>query len=249
MGNETLFESWDQSTNSIVGRVSPFAHNLGASGLSLSFRNEESILGVSNSLYETFYYYSNFIDPNFQICLTSANLFGLVSIRFVNDDVLPFNHTAYSETLTNSFNSFINDPRVTSYNSTLTQIQLSQFNTSLNQISSLISSFSTSSSALQSELVTLKTMGKQSKNYDTRLRIANDKSMLIERSFTLQNGISGRPWFKNVIYSVSKQNGFGVQVFPGVMDAIAVSQPNFNSVILGFQQVNQALTATLNLLE
>lgn len=244
--NETLADSWDQNTY-LFRRVTPLYHLLGISGINMRFTNDEGVIGVLGSLYETQWYYENFIDPNFQYTLTTANIFGLVAVRLVNDDILPFNHTELGLVLKQSFNGFLTNPIVNNYNNSLTGTQQTQFLSFISQVQSLVLGFDSSLNALQSEIKTISNMGKQSKNYDNRLRNANDRSTWVEKSFTNRNGINGRSIFKNVIFSVDRATGFGPVLFPAVMDAI--NDNNFNNVVNAFQQVIETLTNSIYLLQ
>ncbi|KAG5547397.1 hypothetical protein RHGRI_013174 [Rhododendron griersonianum] len=53
-----------------------------------------------------------------------------------------------------------------------------------------------------------------------KVREWNDRLMMAERAFIDQDGLSGRPWSKHMIYAPSKHNNYGSKSFPGVDDAI-----------------------------
>jgi N-acetylated-alpha-linked acidic dipeptidase len=48
--------------------------------------------------------------------------------------------------------------------------------------------------------------------------------MMTERAFTDREGLSGRPWYKHLIYAPSLHDDYGAQVYPGVDDAIQMAE-------------------------
>ncbi|KAJ6362469.1 hypothetical protein OIU78_002803 [Salix suchowensis] len=53
-----------------------------------------------------------------------------------------------------------------------------------------------------------------------KVREINDRLMMAERAFTDAEGLSGRPWYKHLIYAPSKHDDYGSNYFPGIDDAI-----------------------------
>jgi N-acetylated-alpha-linked acidic dipeptidase len=48
--------------------------------------------------------------------------------------------------------------------------------------------------------------------------------MMTERAFTEREGLSGRPWYKHLIYGPSLHNGYGAEIYPGIDDAIQTAK-------------------------
>lgn len=62
-----------------------------------------------------------------------------------------------------------------------------------------------------------------------RLRAFNDRLMLVERAFLESEGLSGRPWFKHMLYSPPKDSSGKLFFFPGIADAISESKSSTNA--------------------
>ncbi|XP_060668475.1 probable glutamate carboxypeptidase LAMP1 isoform X3 [Ziziphus jujuba] len=53
-----------------------------------------------------------------------------------------------------------------------------------------------------------------------KVREVNDRLMMAERAFTDRDGLSGRSWYKHLVYGPSKHNEYGSKSFPAIDDAI-----------------------------
>jgi len=239
--NMTLGEEWNGKT-SWVGSGSddsPFFHHLGVSTISMSFDNSIGVPGVYHSLYETNYLMNQFVDPTFSICTTGAQIWGLVAIRLVNDDILVFNATEQASFVKNEYLAFRGLAFVQSWNNSLVGDQKVAFNAAIVALEKSLDKLSTVSNDLQKEIEQLKVIGRQGKNYEARLRVANDKVMGFDRAFTSKNGLKGREWYKHVLCAPGKATGYGSSSFPGMYDAIV--EKNFDNVISAISQINTAL--------
>jgi N-acetylated-alpha-linked acidic dipeptidase len=237
----TLAQAWT-TTPRYVGSGSddsPFFHHLGVSTISMGFKNAEiGAPGVYHSLYETEYYYSKLIDKDFDVALATAQIWGMVSLRLVGDDILPFNLTEQASALSSYYKSLFTNEVVKSYNETLNADDKKTFNDALTQTSSFLSSITKLSAETMVEAKTLLNIGRQSKNYESRARAVNDRFMNVERAMTNQNGLPGRQWYKHVICAPNSETGYGFEVFPALMDSIRAK--DLKSVLIAIDQINNA---------
>jgi len=239
--NMTLGEEWNGKT-SWVGSGSddsPFFHHLGVSTISMSFDNEIGVPGVYHSLYESNYLMNQFVDPQFQTCTTGAQIWGLTTIRLINDDVLYFNVTEQASFIKNEYQLFRGQSVVQAYNASLVGDQKVIFNAAIVNLEKSLDQLSVVSLDLSREMEQLRLIGRQGKNYEARLRVANDRAMGLERTFTSKNGLKGREWYKHVLCAPGKSTGYGFSSFPGVYDAIV--EKNFDNLISAISQINVAL--------
>jgi N-acetylated-alpha-linked acidic dipeptidase len=56
------------------------------------------------------------------------------------------------------------------------------------------------------------------------IRSLNGKLKLTERALTHADGLSGRPWFKHLIYAPGAYTGYGVKTIPGVREAMELKR-------------------------
>jgi len=78
---------------------SAFLQHAGIASLNLGFGGQSQSDGVYHSVYDDFYYYSTFIDPDFAYGRTLAQTIGTAVIRLADAELLPFDFTNLAETV------------------------------------------------------------------------------------------------------------------------------------------------------
>ncbi|HEX7418782.1 MAG TPA: M28 family peptidase, partial [Thermoanaerobaculia bacterium] len=76
----------------------PFLQHLGIAALNIGYSGEDGG-GSYHSIYDSFDHYVRFGDPNFDYGITQAKTVGRLMLRLANADVLPFEYTTMSDTL------------------------------------------------------------------------------------------------------------------------------------------------------
>jgi len=61
---------------------------------------------------------------------------------------------------------------------------------------------------------------------DLAQRAINDRLMLTERLFLSDQSLTGRPWYRHVIFTPSVNNSYASQAFPAIVDAIEGNNPD-----------------------
>src|SRR5215510_5447892 len=79
----------------------PFLQHLGVPSTDMGFNGD---YGVYHSAYDSFYWMDHFGDPGFVYHVAAAQLWGTLSMRLANADVLPFDYTDYARQLQEFFN-------------------------------------------------------------------------------------------------------------------------------------------------
>lgn len=248
-GNLTLAETWDQQAR-LLGSGSDytaFYHHLGVSSLDMSFKNNIGSPGVYHSLYETNRYYG-LVDPDGTICQTAATMMGLVTVRLAHDQILPFNLTELAMVVINSFDyTFNNNTLVVSYVNSLTGQDLINFNNSKNALQSKVTFFGAAAQTYANYIAAMSLQSGQFSQYSYMVRDVNDKLTNIDRAFTTQEGLQGRPWYKNVFVAPGLQTGYAPVVFPAIIDGIRAN--NLSAILLAFEQLIKAMEGAAQILE
>merc|ERR1711976_955770 len=65
------------------------------------------------------------------------------------------------------------------------------------------------------------------------LNMVNNALMIAERSMTDPEGLPNRPWYKYQVCAPGLYQGYGEQVFPGVMDSLSAGNPEDVKKYLG----------------
>lgn len=148
--------------------------------------------GVYHSTYDDIYWMSHFGDPTYEYHVACAQIWGLMTLRLVDSDVLPFNYSYYA----NSLDSY------------LTQIQalLKKYNHQMD-LSQLIQAIEEFTQAAM----------KADDNSDQKV---NDRLAFTEKQFLSANGLPRRPYYKHVIQGPGLYSGYAASVFPGLTQTI-----------------------------
>ncbi|XP_044349857.1 probable glutamate carboxypeptidase LAMP1 isoform X3 [Triticum aestivum] len=161
--------------------------------------------------------YSAFVQhigiPSVDMAIGSvASIWGLVALRLSDEEILPFNYSSYVQELENGAVDI--NKRVLGM-----PVNLSPLHKSIEQLNRAVLK-------VDSELQALQTwkFWSPSQNDPLRVRDLNDRLMMTERAFTEREGLSGRPWYKHMIYGPSLYNDYGAEVYPGVDDAIQTAK-------------------------
>ncbi|CAN6863774.1 unnamed protein product [Brassica oleracea] len=201
---QSIYESWIRSNNSgVIGRLgsgasdyASFVQHVGVPAVDMLFGGGYP---VYHSMYDDFTWMEKFGDPMFHRHVAIASVLGLVALRLADDEFLPFNYTSYASELKKSAED----------------LEKEMLGHSID-ISPLIKSIQDLSTAAQ-EINIEKEEGVKGA---LRVRELNDRLMMAERALTDRDGLSGRTWYKHLVYGPSKYDDYGSKSFPGVDDAI-----------------------------
>lgn len=217
--NETqcLYDLWMATGSSpLIGRLggggsdySAFVQHIGIPSVDMSIGSEYA---VYHSLYDDFIWMEKFGDPLFQRHVAAASMWGLVALRLSDEEILPFNYSNYVTALEDG--ALRINERVLGM-----PVGLSPLHKSIKEFRRAVLKVDSELKALQ----TWKIWAPWRKS-PLKVRDINDRLMMTERAFTEREGLSGRPWYKHLIYGPSLHNDYGAEVYPGVDDAIQTAK-------------------------
>ncbi|XP_059638260.1 probable glutamate carboxypeptidase LAMP1 [Cornus florida] len=212
--SQTIYESWVGSSNSpIIGRLggggsdyAAFVQHVGVPAADLSFGEGYA---VYHSMYDDFVWMMKFGDPMFHRHVAVANVWGLVALRLADEEFLPFNYLSYVNELQKSTEDLKGDVSDKG-------ISLIPLFKSIEELKKAATNINKQRKAIEEN----KGWASMWKNDPWKVRELNDRLMMAERAFTDRDGLTGRPWYKHLIYAPSKHNDYGSTSFPGIGDAI-----------------------------
>uniref|UniRef100_A0A0D9YET7 glutamate carboxypeptidase II n=1 Tax=Oryza glumipatula TaxID=40148 RepID=A0A0D9YET7_9ORYZ len=216
--NETqsLYDLWmasDSSSMIKIGRLggggsdySAFVQHIGIPSIDISMGSEYA---VYHSLYDDFVWMEKFGDPLFRRHVAVASMWGLVALRLSDEEILPFNYSTYAVEL---------EKGAIDINKRLLGVPVSS-----SPLQKSIAEFKRAALQMDSEMKTRKVWNPW-RNNPLKVRDLNERLMMTERAFTDREGLSGRPWYKHLIYAPSLHDDYGAQVYPGVDDAIQMAE-------------------------
>lgn len=216
-----------------------FLDHLGVASLNLGFGGEDGG-GIYHSVYDDFYWYTNFADTDFSYGRALSQTAGTAVIRLADSDILPFEFTNFAETI----RRYLDELKKLLKN---TQDQVKEKNRQIDEgvfaavddpkkptvlpkkaevpphlnfapLENAIEVLTRSADRYQEAVKKQSASKKPMKN--AALRSLNQQLIQSERKLTHPNGLPRRPWFKHLIYAPGFYTGYGVKTIPGVREAI-----------------------------
>ncbi|KAJ3672942.1 hypothetical protein LUZ60_006316 [Juncus effusus] len=227
--SQTVFDSWASSSGSpLIGRLggggtdfAAFVQHVGIPSVDMSFGNGYP---VYHSIYDDYLWMEKFGDPMFQRHIAAASIWGLVALRLADDEILPFDYDSYALALKSSTEEIEKDAIGIPVSFTPLYKSIELLNKSAFKINE------------QKKDLERKFWGLKLRKNQGKIRDLNDRLIMAERAFTDQDGLSGRKWYKHLIYGPSQNNDYGSKSFPGIDDAIeAVKKLNTTHALRSVQ--------------
>ena len=246
-----------------------FVHHLGIASLDLRYSREgRGHDGVYHSIYDDFYWYTNFSDTNFTYGRTLAQTVGLAVLRLANAELLPFDFTNLADTVRlyarelsyllkekqeavreRNFQvkegvfSAIVDPR-----QPLTIPSVEEVPPHLN-----FAPLSNGVEAIAQAAERYRKVESKVEEYDkfslagNLFQSLNAKLIESERRLTSPEGLPGRDWFRHMIYAPGVYTGYSVKTIPGVREGIELK--NWAEANRQLARVGQILVEEAKLIE
>jgi N-acetylated-alpha-linked acidic dipeptidase len=226
----------------------PFLQHLGIASLNIAYGGEGESAGVYHSIYDSFDHYTKFVDPDFDYGIALAQTAGRMVLRFAGADLLPFEFTNFSDTLSKYVKEVtkltddmreetleknrrisdrtleaISDPKLTyvvpKAEEPVPYINFAPLQNALAKLQESSRNYKEASNEAT-------TRGRQ---LTPEERKSLDEILInTERVLTSNEGLPRRPWFKHEIYAPGFYTGYGVKTLPAVREAI--EQRNWKEV-------------------
>jgi len=238
-GGENISKEFKFSALGSGSDFTPFYQHLGIASINIGFGGESSG-GVGHSIYDTFEYFTRFVDPKFEYGIALAKTGGRIMLRMANIDVLPFNFDRFSELIKNYVNKIIdldkkNRNKVKKENfliknnyyklasdptkkiimpekkSDIPQFDFTPLQTSFEKIEQ-------STKLYKQALETYQNSGKKlSEKHKAEINKILYKT---ERKLIREEGLPRRPWYRHFIDAPGFYSGYGAKTIPGVREAL-----------------------------
>ncbi|MDA8877746.1 M28 family peptidase [Flavobacteriaceae bacterium] len=210
--DQSLFEFWKKDAQN-----EPSIGNLGGGSDHIAFYMHAGVPSLSggaggpnlyHSNYDSFQFYEQFVDPEFQMGPMVEHMAGLMALRMANAELIPYNLNRYAADLKLHFTNATNkikafDPNFRGFNRT----------------NAAISSLGVISENLSSELQSFLMEGNFSKK---DLKIMNKQLIALEKSFLSEQGMYFGKWYKSLYASSDPFSGYAAWILPGLEYEIAL---------------------------
>ena len=203
--DETVYEHWSGEKDT------PSIGNLGGGSDHIGFYMHAGVPSLSGGAggptlyhtnYDDFYFYENFVDPEFQMGPTIEKVMGLLSLRLANAELIPYDIVRYATDLEMHFENATQQVKSISSD-------FEQFKASSAAISSLKPTAEQVAKALE-ELLQTETLSKK------QTRQLNAKLLALEKSFLHPEGMPYGDWYKSLYASSDPFSGYASWILPGI---------------------------------
>lgn len=207
--SKPLIDIWPNQNMPFLGSGSDyttFVQYLGIPAVDFGLSSKDSMYsGVYHSNYDSFYWSNHFgenMSAPWENHAAITRAVGFLALEYIDTPILPFDYGVYAEAINESINSIAAQPHninFTNLYNAISQLQIAGQNILRN------------ASAVTGDLAQ---------------RAINDRLMLTERLFLVDASLTGRPWYRHVIFTPSINNSYASQAFPAINDAIAQNNPD-----------------------
>ncbi len=157
--------------------------------------------GVYHSAYDDFYWMNRFGDPGYKYHTLMSQLWGELSLRLANADLLPFDFATYAANI----RQFVNE---LAKGKDMSQLDLKPARQGIDD-------FEAAGKRLDESLKHALASGR----IDPELAASLNKGMMqVERNWLNPDGIPGRPWFKHILYGA--RFTYAHLELPGLTEAV-----------------------------
>ena len=220
-----VYDSWFQRNGADIPELGfgsdyvSFIHQVGVASMDLRF---EGPYGVYHSNYDSLYWMQHFGDPGFKYHAALTEVTGKILMRLADSVTLPFEFGPYLEALKQYLADVETEfkDRGVVYDLDAIRQALVTFEASMPNLSKVMS-FETSSSSCKK-----------------KVRLLNEQLAFAERFFLDLKGISGRPWYRHIIYAPGEWTGYAASTFPGIYEALDRNDADVRAAI---QQVADSI--------
>jgi N-acetylated-alpha-linked acidic dipeptidase len=216
----------------------PFLQHLGVASLNLGYGGEDDG-GEYHSIYDSFDLYTRFKDPTFEYGIALAQTVGRAELRLAEADVLPFEFTAFADTLgryVTEVGKLADDMRdETEETSRRLRDRTYQIAADPKQVEVPPSPRPPVPFISLAPLLNAKArvdasakafeVAAQARTAAGPLPVETQKAldavlMAAEHSLTRAEGLPRRPWFVHQVYAPGFYTGYGVKTLPAVREAL-----------------------------
>jgi N-acetylated-alpha-linked acidic dipeptidase len=241
-----------------------FIDHLGVASLNVGFGGEDDG-GIYHSIYDDFYWFTNFSDKDFVYGQALSQTVGIMVLRFADADVLPYDFTDFSDTIhkysdelktllknkqdeirdrnqdiDNGVYSATSDPRRPTVAPPKEEVPPFLNFAPLDNAQNALDR----SAQRYSKAVKAFTSGNASAQ---QLQVLNGKLLLAERKLINNGGLPRRPWYRHLIYAPGFYTGYGAKTLPGVREGIEEKRyKEADSEIVRVAQVLQDYAAAID---
>ena len=244
-GDETLHDHFFRTSKNKIGILGSgsdftvFLEHLGIPSVDLGFETGKGDpVYHYHSNFDSYTWMSEIMDPGFKFHQATAKYLGLVALKLANRKVIDLKLAEYGFDLKEHFNALMKrvpekwlsekilnkhlcHDRADAQRNVYVQELIFKTNIVLENIIKNTLEFDENTSRLQHEWENSAEL-----SFWKRIILAviiksfNIRLLVWERYFIIKEGLTGRPWFKHLVYAAGRDTGYEGFAFPGIKEAI-----------------------------
>ena len=191
----------DSAIDTRIGAGSDYTAFLNFVGIPIVDMRFQGPYGVYHSAYDTHEWVSRFADPGFLRHAALTRIWGVLTLRLANADLLPLDAVLYASRV----GDFLEEVRGRA------DVRLERVSAALRRFHAAATAHATASDEALHQ------------NHLDALDAANRALMDVEPSLVDSAGLRGRPWYRHLIYAPAFS--YRPQVLPGISEAIEAGGP------------------------
>ena len=210
--DQSLFEFWKNDNQD-----EPSIRNLGGGSDHIAFYMHVGVPSLSggaggpnlyHSNYDTFRFYEQYVDPEFQMGPMVEHMAGLMALRMANAELIPYNLNRYAQDLKIHFGNA--ESKINTYDQ-----EFKGFKLTADAIKSLEQISQDLTLEIKSNL--------EDEDYSNKeLHNLNQQLIALEKSFISDQGMYFGSWYKSLYASSDPFSGYAAWILPGLEYEIAL---------------------------
>ncbi len=204
-----------------------FLNHLGRPVINLQYNGD---YGVYHSAYDDHYWMTTLGDPGFEYHIAMTRIWGLVTLRLANSDILPFDFAANGAAMQRFLSQLRRDNEIDPGRVPLEQLQ------------HRIADFETAGAQLRELTLNGLAAGTAS---PTQIRALDAELLRVESNWLDPAGIPGRPWFQHILYAA--RYTYAHLELPGLTEAVEAG--NWQRAAEQAEVLNAAVNRNTQLLQ
>jgi N-acetylated-alpha-linked acidic dipeptidase len=244
-------ESLRNSTDLKIGALGSgsdytvFLDHLGIASLNLGYGGESNSAGIYHSIYDDFYWFTHFDDPQFVYERALAQTAGTAVMRLADADILPFDYVEFTDTI----RSYVEQLKKTLADAQTdskdldAEIKEGVFAATSDPekpyvppkpqpippflnfapLDNAVAALEQSADQYQQAINAVQDNNGAALS-PAVLSEVNHRIIQAERKLITPEGLPGRPWYRNELYAPGVYTGYGVKTLPAVREAIEQHQ-------------------------
>ncbi|KAE9306284.1 putative glutamate carboxypeptidase [Phytophthora fragariae] len=188
-----------------------FYQHLGIISASLGYTVGSAMYGTYHSTMDSIPYVETVGDPHYSTHTTMAKWWGLITLRLVDNAIVPFDFSTYGLVMKEDLAGY---EKIT--------VEMGR-NVDYSALHESIETFTTNAEVFQAQVAEFSEKAAQKKEThksEAERHFWNEKLVSLERYLISDAGLPHRPWFRHMIFGPGFYEGYKGAAFPGISDCI-----------------------------